>query len=172
MPALPGRASAEPSAIAPDGISIHSFDVPVGAHVGIAEGRIPTGSYAIHRHLSLEQYTYVVSGSLVAVTASAQHPHGRVVPLAPGSLLLTFPSESLQFINESDETARVLFICAPPYPTDDSDTQILAGHGPLPADEAGAAIARLEAVREQFDAAIDRRIAALRTIAAGGCSGC
>jgi mannose-6-phosphate isomerase-like protein (cupin superfamily) len=162
MPARAGRSSDEVAAIAPDGIPIHTFATAVGLFAGVAEGRIPPGVYGIHRHLSLEQYAYVVSGRVVAITADTDHPEGTRVELGPGALLLTSPGESLQFVNEGDETARVLFICAPPYPPDDSDTRTLAEHG-LPGDgDTEGAIERLEAIRAAFNATVDARIAALR----------
>ena len=161
MPARSARTAGEPAATAPDGIAIHTFAIPTGAHVGVAEGRILPGSYAVHRHLSLEQYTYVISGSVTAITGNAEHPDGRAITLGPGELLLTLPGESLQFANESDEPARVLFICAPPYPTDDRDTRSLTTHGPLTPAEVNDAIARLEAIRAEFNQVIDARIAAL-----------
>jgi mannose-6-phosphate isomerase-like protein (cupin superfamily) len=163
MPAHASRSSAEPMAVAPDGIAIHAFDVPAGAHVGVAEGRIPPGRYGVHRHLSLEQYTYVVAGSVIAVTGNPEHPEGRAVTLGAGDLLLTLPGESLQFVNEGTEAARVLFICAPPYPPDDSDTRTLAAHRPQTPAEAAEAIARLETIRAQLNAVIDARIAAIQT---------
>ena len=162
MPAASSRSSHRSAAVAPDGIAIHTFDLPAAAHVGVAEGRIPLGRFAIHRHLSLEQYTYVVSGSVTAITGDAEHPQGRAVPLRPGDLLLTIPWETLQFVNEGTAEARVLFICAPPYPPDDADTRTLDGHAPLSEGERADAIARLETVRAEFNRVIDRRIADLR----------
>ena len=163
MPARSTQASAHVRVVAPDGIAIHTFDeLPPAAHVGIAEGRIPPGRYGIHRHLSLEQYTYVVAGQLTAITGSAEHPDGAAVALGPGDLLLTLPGESLQFVNAGSETARVLFICAPPYPPDHADTRRLAAHGPPAPHEVEAAIARLEAVRAAFNHAIDTRIARMK----------
>lgn len=159
MPAHASRASGEAAVVAPDGIAIHPFDVPGARHVGVAEGRIPPGRYGIHRHLSIEQFTYVVSGCVTAVTGNEAHPEGRAVALGAGDLLLTLPDESLQFVNAGDEEARVLFICAPPYPADDSDTRMLESHGPYTAGEAGQAIARLEAVRAVFNRVIDERMA-------------
>ena len=162
VPAQASGPSAGPAAIAPDGIAIHTFAVPEGAHAGVAEGRIPPGRYRIHRHLSLEQYTYVISGRIRVVTGSEAHPEGYAVELAPGELLLTLPGESLQYVNDGTETARVLFICAPPYPVDDRDTHILDAHGPAGRHEAEAAISRLEEVRAAFLEAIDERLASLR----------
>ncbi|MFN8557915.1 MAG: cupin domain-containing protein [Dehalococcoidia bacterium] len=66
--------------------------------------------------MTLEQYTYVLAGQLRAVTGTSGRPAGETADLSAGDLLLTLPGESLQFINEGTETARVLFICAPPYP--------------------------------------------------------
>jgi len=124
----------------------------------VAEGRIPPGLYGIHRHLSLEQYTYVLAGSLSAITG----PDGTSTLLRTGDLLLTLPGESLQFVNDGEDEARVLFICAPPYPPDDADTRVLTQHEPMSSDEVRDAIARLEVVRAAFNATVERRIAALR----------
>jgi mannose-6-phosphate isomerase-like protein (cupin superfamily) len=162
MPARAAGAGATPAAIAPDGIAIHTFDVPAGTLSGVAEGRIPTGTYAIHGHLSLEQYTYVIAGRLAVVTAGAGEPDAARIELGAGDLLLTAPGESLQFINRYPETARVLFICAPPYPAGDADTRLLLGHGPFLRHVAADAIARLESVRAALNAAIDARIEALK----------
>ena len=164
MLAQASAASAAPAAVAPDGIAIHTFAVPTGAHVGVAEGRIPPGRYGIHRHLSLEQYTYVISGRVTVVTGSEAHPEGRAAELGPGELLLTLPGESLQYVNDGTETARVLFICAPSYPVDDRDTRVLDAHGPAGREEVEATIARLEEVRAAFLEVIDERLATLRTL--------
>jgi mannose-6-phosphate isomerase-like protein (cupin superfamily) len=162
MPAAASRSSTQPVTVAPDGIAIHTFDLPSAAHVGVAEGRIPPGRFAIHRHLSLEQYTYVVSGTITAITGTEEDPDGLAVALGPGDLLLTLPWESLQFVNEGTEEARVLFICAPPYPPDDADTRTLATHGPLTEGERVEAIARVKTVRAELNRAIDRRLTDLR----------
>jgi len=158
MPADAARASSEARAVAPDGIAIHTFDLGPAAFVGIAEGRIPPGRYAAHLHLSLEQFTYVVEGQLRVITG------GVTTEAGPGDLLLTLPGESLQFINDGAQTARVLFICAPPYPPDDSDTRTLSANGPLGPEHAQAAIERMKAVRAAFNAVVDARIAELRSV--------
>src|SRR6476469_6911386 len=144
MPADAARASAEARAVAPDGIAIHTFDLDPAAFVGIAEGRIPPGRYSAHLHLSLEQFTYVVEGRLSVITG------GTTTEAGPGDLLLTLPGESLQFVNDGARTARVLFICAPPYPPDDSDTRTLPSHGPPGREHAEAAVQRMEAIRAAF----------------------
>lgn len=162
MPARSSSSSAVPTVTAPDGIAIHTFELPAATFVGVAEGRIPPGRFAIHRHLTLEQYTYVTAGELTALAGDAESPWGRVVQLAAGALLLTLPGESLEFINTGRETARVLFICAPPYPADDSDTHVLGAHSPPTVEENRAAITRLEALKGEMNQAIDSRLAALR----------
>jgi len=150
--------------MAPDGIAVHTFDVPAAKLVGVAEGRIPTGRFAIHRHLTLEQYSYVISGRLTAVTSSQPHHHEITVDLASGDLLLTLPGETLQFVNQGPEVARVLFICAPPYPVDDSDTRVLEEHTPAGIEEAQAAMDRLLNLRAGLNAEVDARMAELRRV--------
>ena len=162
MPAQAARSSRTPAVVAPDGIAIHTFDLPAAAFVGVAEGRILPGRYGVHRHLSLEQYTYVLEGEVTAITGTAEHPNGSATTLMPGDLILTMPGESLQFINDGVRPARVLFICAPPYPPDDADTRTLPDHIPPTAGETEEAIARLEGIRLAFNQTIERRIAELR----------
>jgi mannose-6-phosphate isomerase-like protein (cupin superfamily) len=162
VPARVAHSSVAPTAVAPDGIAIHTFDLPAAACVGVAEGRIPPGRFGIHRHLSLEQYTYVVSGRVTAVTADAEHTEGAALLLSPGDLMLTLPGESLQFVNDGPETARVLFICAPPYPPGDVDTRMLDSHGLYRAGDVPDAIRRLETVRAAFNEIVDGRIATLQ----------
>jgi uncharacterized RmlC-like cupin family protein len=154
-----------PTAVAPDGVAIHTFDVPGASLVGVAQGQIPMGRFAVHRHLTLEQYTYVVSGRLRAITATHERPASSEIEMTAGDLLLTLPWESLQFINESNEVASVLFICAPPYPADDSDTRVLDNHQPLDRDEVADATERLRSMRASINAEIDGRLALLAGLA-------
>lgn len=162
MPARASKSSPAPTTVAPDGIAIHTFDLSGAAHAGVAEGRIPPGRYGIHRHLSLEQFTYVISGRLKALTGDDDHPEGRSTLIEAGDLLLTLPGESLQFLNDGLEEARVLFICAPPYPTDDRDTRLASNHGGPEASDATDSIERLEAIRAEFNRVIDGRIAGIK----------
>jgi quercetin dioxygenase-like cupin family protein len=85
MPAIASAASTDATVVAPDGVAIHSIATPTAACVGVAEGRIPLGRYGVHRHLSLEQVTYVIAGTVTAIT------DGVATELAPGELLLTLP---------------------------------------------------------------------------------
>jgi len=161
MPLKTARSTKLPAVIAPDGIAIHAFELPPACYVGLAEGRIPPGRYAVHRHLTIEQYTYVLSGELTAVTLGGADSAASSLELRAGDLLLTLPGESLQFANGAQHSARVLFICAPPYPTDDSDTHLLLEHAPESVEERRAAIFRLEELRARTDAIIDTRISEL-----------
>jgi mannose-6-phosphate isomerase-like protein (cupin superfamily) len=145
--------------VAPDGISIHTFDLPAAKLVGVAEGRVPPGQFEIHRHLTLEQYTYVVSGAVTALTSSLPDHREQTVNLSEGDLLLTGPGETLQFLNEGAEIARLLFICAPPYPADDSDTRLLNAHARMTADEIRAAVQRLRQHRAEVTSEIEARLA-------------
>lgn len=158
--------SSLPAAVAPDGIAIHTFAEGAGGFAGVAEGRIPRGRFGIHLHLSLEQFTYVISGRVTAITGTAEQPDGETVSLQAGDLVLTHPGESLQFVNEHDEPARVLFFCAPPYPPDDADTRLVEKHGPLSPAMRQDAIARLEHMRAALNAHIDARIAQLSDVRA------
>jgi uncharacterized cupin superfamily protein len=162
MPASAARATDEPAAVAPDGIAIHVFGLAATSYVGVAEGRIPPGHHAIHRHLTLEQFTYVIDGELIATTGSEAESEPSSTRLRAGDLLLTLPGESLQFANPGPRTARVLFICGPPYPADDADTRLTARHGRQTASEAGQAVERLELLRTRFNATIDARVSAIR----------
>ncbi len=155
MPALRSAASASPLAVAPDGIGIHGFALPASWLMSMVEGRIQPGWHGLHRHLTLDQVTYVLEGEVTAIT------DGVPLALRPGEALLTVAGESLQFVNEGNATARVLFLCAPPYPADDADTVTLAQHAPVDATERAAAHRRLQGLRAALNTAIDARLAAL-----------
>ncbi|MGI8552797.1 MAG: cupin domain-containing protein [Dehalococcoidia bacterium] len=147
--------------LAPDGIAIHTFEAAPASLLGIAEGRIPRGRFAIHRHLALEQYTYVLSGVVTAITGNDEYPQGVATELGSGALLLTLPGETLQFVNEHAEPARVLFVCSPPYPADDAGTQVLAHHADRIAADAHMTVAHLLSLRDAFNLWIETRLQAL-----------
>jgi len=161
MPPKTARSTKLPAVTAPDGIAVHTFELPAASYAGIAEGRIPPGRYAIHRHLTIEQYTYVLSGELTAITRGSADSAATSLQLRAGDLLLTLPGESLQFANRAQHDSRVLFICSPPYPSDDSDTRLLSKHAPESLEERRAALTRLEELRARVDAIIDARISEL-----------
>jgi mannose-6-phosphate isomerase-like protein (cupin superfamily) len=164
VPSIASPASRHATAIAPDGIAVHTFALPPARLVSVAEGHIPPGTFAIHRHLTLEQYTYVVEGEVAAITGNIDQSQGQLRELRTGDLLLTLPGESLQFRNSSASVARVLFICAPPYPADDSDTRLLEEHGGHSAADTVAALERLQQLRATLNAEIDARIAVLQAL--------
>jgi mannose-6-phosphate isomerase-like protein (cupin superfamily) len=185
-----GEAGPEPDGVAPDGISIHLVlcdfhtagqEAAMGTmrFVGLAEGRIPPGEWGVHAHCSLEQVSYVLEGEVVVRTRDTGVGEVHTVPLKAGQALVTLPAQTLSFANPGEAAARVLFICAPPYPADHSDTLLLhregeregdappeARHRPLTAEELERAIAQQERMREQVTGVFDERIAALRVLLA------
>ena len=161
----PTRATDDFAVAAPDGIVVHPIPLPGLLGLTLAEGRLPTGEFAVHAHRSLEQLTYVLAGRLLVTMGDPAS--GETVELAcgPGDTIGTPPLVTLSFRNPGPEVARVLYICAPPYPVDDADTATLEGHRALTAPELDAAQARVAAVRTASEAdfaALITRIAALR----------
>lgn len=138
------RSSDEFAVLAPDGIEVRPFALPGVGAVSIAEGWIPTGEYRVHCHRSIEQVTYLLCGRL---GVSSRDPITGMISeilYAAGALISTPPLHTISFRNPYPETARVLFICAPPYPADDSDTLVLEGHRALAADELREALGRAD----------------------------
>jgi hypothetical protein len=124
--------------------------------IGLAEGRIPPGDYGVHVHYSLEQVTYVVAGRLRVRMGSPE----EALSLGPGEAVFTEPGRTLSFHNDGPGEATVLFICVPPYPSDDSDTGRPSAHGALPAADLQRAVQRqrnaLEAISRLFAARAER----------------
>lgn len=169
-----GSARDAPDAVAPDGIPIHLVlcdfhtagqEAVMGAmrFLGVAEGRIPPGDWGVHGHCSLEQVTYVLEGKVVVWTSD---PDGALhcVELNPGQAFVTLPCQTLSFANPGPATARVLFLCAPPYPSDDTDTLLFADHRPLTAAELERAIRRQEWAKAAMAKVFDERIATLKAL--------
>jgi mannose-6-phosphate isomerase-like protein (cupin superfamily) len=127
----PARAQDRFVVVAPDGIAVHPIALPKLANLSLAEGRLPPGAYGVHAHRSLEQITYVLAGRLVVTMGDPAT--GETVELAcgPGDTVSTPPRVTLSFRNPGPDEARVLFICAPPYPADDSDTVTFDRHRAL-----------------------------------------
>jgi mannose-6-phosphate isomerase-like protein (cupin superfamily) len=200
-----GEARADPDGVAPDGIPIHLVlcdfhtagqEAAMGSmrFVGLAEGRIPPGEWGVHAHCSLEQITYVLEGEVVVRMRDLFGSEVHTVTLQPGQALATLPAQTLSFANAGESAARVLFICAPPYPPDHRDTLVLhPGEGPggpalvacgenladrpigtpappeerhraLTAEELERVIAQQERMREQVTQVFDERIATLRAL--------
>ncbi len=131
----PTRALPESMVVAPDGIAVYPLTPPGMTTMSVAEGRIPPGEYGVHAHRSLEQITYVLSGRLVVVMGDPQTGETTECVCARGDAIGTPPLVPLSYRNPGPETARVLFICSPPYPADDSDTILLDRHRALTTGE-------------------------------------
>jgi hypothetical protein len=130
----------------------------------------------------------VLEGEVLVQTRDSSGGPLHEVRLKPGQAIATLPTQTLSFANAGDTDARVLFVCAPPYPSDDSDTLVIdtpsgtpssvsppdappltppghtALHRDLTPDEIERALARHEQIRQHLFRVIDERIAALRTL--------
>lgn len=148
----PTRATDDFVVIAPDGIAVHPIPLPGLLGLTLAEGRLPPGEFGIHAHRSLEQITYVLSGRIVVTMGDTDTGATTEITCDAGDTIATPPLVSLSFRNPGPDEARVLFLCAPPYPADDADTMTLEQHRPLTAAEREAARARIRAVRAVLDA--------------------
>ena len=135
---------------APDGIEILPFDLPGLGHLSVVEGRIPPRPepYPIHLHGALEQVTYVLAGRITVTTWDAEQSATTTFDATGGEAFVTLPLQTLSFANVGPDAARVLFICAPAYPPDDSDTRLTNTHRAPTTEEAAWS-------RERHQAAID-----------------
>ncbi len=138
--------------VAPDGIAVHPIALPGLAELTLAEGRLPPGEYGVHLHRSLEQATYVLEGRLVATMGDPATGATTEVECGPGDAVCTPPLTTLSYRNPGPGPARVLFICAPPYPADNADTATLDRDGALTPHELRAALERQRGVRTEMDA--------------------
>ena len=145
---------------APDGIEILPFTLPGLAHLSFVEGRIPPRPepYPIHLHGALEQITYVLAGRIAVTTWDADAGNAAMFAAEPGDAFVTLPLQTLAFANAGPEEARVLFICAPAYPSDDGDTRLVAAHHAPTADEATWSRERHRAALDAFAAIARARI--------------
>ncbi len=161
----PTRATDDFAVVAPDGIAVHPIPLPGLLGLTLAEGRLPPGDFAVHAHRSLEQITYVLAGRLLVTMGDPTSGETVECDCGPGDTIGTPPLVTLSFHNPGPGIARVLYVCAPPYPADDADTATLDAHRALTAPELDAALVRIQAVRADTDAgfaALTARIIALR----------
>lgn len=124
------RADERHTLLAPDGITVVPFALPGMAHLSFVEGRIPPRPepYPVHCHGALEQVTYVLAGEMEVSTWDAAQGAVATFTARTGDGFVTLPLQTLSFANHGPEEARVLFVCAPAYPSDDSDTHLADGH--------------------------------------------
>lgn len=128
LPPGPTRALDKGVVIAPDGIAVHPIALPGLANMTLAEGRLPPGDFGVHYHRTLEQITYVLAGQLIVTMGDLATGETAEYTCAPGDTICTPPLTTLSYHNPGPEIARVLFICAPPYPADNSDTVTIERH--------------------------------------------
>ncbi len=117
---------------APDEIPVRPYDLGPARNLALAGGRIEPGArYGVHAHRSIEQITYVVAGEVEVWSFDAEKGAARSVRVKASEAVVTLPGESLEFRCVGDEAARVIFMTAPPYPSDNSETVVLEEHRAL-----------------------------------------
>lgn len=154
--------------LAPDGIIIRPIPGVASALTSVVVGIIPPrdGDYSTHLHYGLEQVTYVVSGQVTVVQQTQQDAVPVEMSLGAGQAITTPPASTLSFRNHGPEPAEVLFICVPPYPPTNADTEVLVeGHRALTPDELETSVERLERAQEYLDVQLEARLSTLRWLA-------
>ncbi|MCB0327463.1 MAG: cupin domain-containing protein [Bdellovibrionales bacterium] len=151
------------SVIAPDGMAVDVLCTDAKG-VNVAEGKLPAqSSFSTHYHKTLEQITYVLHGRIhVSGKKIGDSEYHRI--LEQGEWILTKANESLQFFNRDQSDAKVLFICSPPYPADDSDTVILDQHRELTKQELRMSIEQAEKMKSWATSFWDKKIVDLTAI--------
>lgn len=144
---------------APDGMPVRVLPTDADGYMGAAVGYLaPGASYAVHFHYSIEQLSFVIKG-VVKVTMQppgAAEPTTQVV--RAGDAVTNPPGATLSFANDGPEPAELLFVCAPPYPADDGDTQLAEAHRALTAEELTRRRERAGWALDHFRAVTDRRL--------------
>jgi mannose-6-phosphate isomerase-like protein (cupin superfamily) len=151
--------------LAPDGIIIRPIAGARTALTSVVVGIIPPreDDYPVHLHYGLEQVTYVISGTVTVLQRTPGDPQHVERELRPGQAIATPPASTLSFRNHGDEDAEVLFICIPPYPPTNADTELLSGgHRPVTVQELRTSVERLRRAHEYLGAQIDARLQAIR----------
>ena len=104
--------------------------------MGAALGYLAPGStYAVHFHHAIEQLTFVVKGAVELTMRERDAAQPTRHDLRAGDAITNPPGATLEFANSGDEPAEVLFVCAPPFPSDGADVQVVDGHRPLSGPE-------------------------------------
>jgi quercetin dioxygenase-like cupin family protein len=138
---------------APDGMPVRVLSIGPDTFMGGAVGYLaPGASYAVHFHYTLEQLSFVVKG-VVRVTMA-----GETRLLRAGDAVTNPPGTTLSFANDGPEPAEVLFVCSPPYPSDDSDTEIVDTHRELSDAERAGRREKISWALEHFRRVVDLRL--------------
>lgn len=154
--------------LAPDGIIIRPIPGGSSGLTSVVMGRIlpREADYPVHLHYGLEQMTYVISGRVTVLQRTSGDAQASEVELGPGEAITTPPASTLSFRNHGTETADVLFICIPPYPPTNADTELLSGgHRLLSAQELRTSAERLRRAQEYIGAQLESRLQAIRWLA-------
>ena len=154
--------------LAPDGIIIRPINGVTSALTNVVVGIIPPrpADYPVHLHHALEQITYVLRGTVTVLQRGPSDAHAAEVELRPGEAITTPPASTLSFRNAGTEDVEVLFICVPPYPATDADTEVLSGgHRPLTAGELRRSTERLRRAKDYLNSQIEAQLASLRWLA-------
>ena len=151
--------------LAPDGIIIRLIPGATTPLASVVVGVIPprADDYPVHLHYALDQVTYVLRGRVTARSRRHGDPALAESTLEPGQAITTPATTTLSFRNEGSEPAEVLFICVPPYPPSNADTELVGDeHRPLSDEELRLAAERAQRGRDYLSAILDARIAELR----------
>jgi mannose-6-phosphate isomerase-like protein (cupin superfamily) len=154
--------------LAPDGIIIRPIPGVGSDLTSIVMGRIlpREDDYSVHLHYGLEQVTYVISGRVTVLQRTPSDGQHTQVELGPGEAITTPPASTLSFRNHGEEAADVLFICIPPYPATNADTELLSsGHRGLTVQELRTSVERLRRAHEYIAAQMETRLQAIRWLA-------
>jgi len=110
----------------PDGTEVSPFlnatdisqsNVPWGSlgDMSIAAGRIQPGTSSwIHMHPVVTQVTYITSGNLIVWTKSPGEARNRIETTV-GDAIVSQPGSLIQYVNEKQCVAEVLYIVQPSY---------------------------------------------------------
>lgn len=150
--------------VAPDGIIIRPIAGAGSALVSVVVGVIPprADDYAVHVHYALEQVTYVLRGRITALWRGPSDLSVTESVLGPGEAITTPPATTLAFRNREAEPAEVLFICVPPYPASNADTEVIGEHRPLSPEEQRRVAERLLRAEGHLSGELNSRARALR----------
>jgi mannose-6-phosphate isomerase-like protein (cupin superfamily) len=138
--------------IAADGMPVRVLPLGSDAFMGAAIGTLGPGtSYDVHFHFALEQLSFVLKGRIWLTSRGPDDPEPCTEVIGAGEAITNPPGTTLSFANEDpDYPAEVLFVCAPPFPPDDSEVVVTGEHRPLTEAERARAAERRRWALEQF----------------------